>query len=241
MRERVAIVTGSSRGIGRATALKLADDGMCVVVNYRDDATAAGQVVAAIEGSGGHATAVRADVTEAAQLCRLFEAADRHFGGLDVFVHNAYGFAYGPLAEARDDDYTRTFDANARTTFEALREAAGRVRDGGRIVFVSSAITRTSRPGGGLYAASKAAGEQLVRTFSREVAARAVTVNSVLPGQVDTDALKSAGVPVEEIIALTPMGRLGRPDDIADVIGFLASDAARWVTGQSIAVDGGLT
>lgn len=241
MRNKVAIVTGSGRGIGRATALRLAADGTRVVVNYRSDAGAAEQVVATIGEGGGDATAVRADVSDPAQLRSLFDAAEERFGGLDVFVHNAYGFARSTLSQSSDDDYEHTFAANARATFVAFREAATRVRDDGRIVYVSSAATRTSRPEGGLYSASKAAGEQLVRTFSREVAARGVTVNSVLPGQVETDALKAAGIPAEQVIALTPMGRLGQPEDIADVIGFLASDAARWVTGQSIAVDGGLT
>jgi 3-oxoacyl-[acyl-carrier protein] reductase len=241
MQGKVAIVTGSGRGIGRATALRLAADGARVVVNYRSNAGAAKQVAATIGERGGEATVVQADVSDPAEMRSLFDAAEEQFGGLDVFVHNAYGFTRSTLTESSDDDYEHTFTANARATFVAFREAATRVRDGGRIVYVSSAATRTSRPEGGLYAASKAAGEQLVRTFSREVAARGITVNSVLPGQVETDALKAAGIPAEQIIALTPMGRLGQPEDIADVIGFLASDAARWVTGQTIAADGGLT
>ncbi|WP_059007364.1 SDR family oxidoreductase [Streptomyces specialis] len=241
MADRVALVTGSARGIGRATALRLAADGARVVVNYRKDAGAAQEVTAAVARSGGRAVAVRADVTDAAQLRSLFDAAERHFGGLDVFVHNAYGFVQGPLGHATDADYEHTFAANTHATFAGLREAATRVRDGGRVVFVSSSITRTVHPGTALYAASKLAGEQLVRVFAREVAPRGVTVNSVLAGQVDTDGMRDSGITPEEVAPRVPLGRVGRPEDIADVVGFLASDAARWITGQSIAVDGGQT
>jgi 3-oxoacyl-[acyl-carrier protein] reductase len=173
-------------------------------------------------------------------LCTLFDAAEQHYGGLDVFVHNAYGAAYGTIAGASDDDYERTFGANARATFVALREAATRVRDNGRIVFISSSLTRTGNPPA-LYSASKAAGEQLMRTFAREVAARHITVNSVLPGLTDTDGLRATVGLMEEAIRRIPMGRAAKPEDIADVVGFLASDGARWITGQSIAVDGGMT
>lgn len=241
MTHKVAVVTGSSRGIGRAIASRLAADGMHVIINYKNDFDAAKDVASAIEKSGERATVVQADVTDPAQLRTLFQAAEQHYGGLDVFVHNAYGAAYSTIAEADDDDYDRTFSANARATFMALREAATRLRDNGRIVFISSSLTRTSNPPA-LYSASKAAGEQLVRTFAREVAARRITVNSVLAGLTDTDGLRATlGLPTEEIARRIPMGRIGRPEDVADVVGFLASDDARWVTGQSIAVDGGLT
>jgi 3-oxoacyl-[acyl-carrier protein] reductase len=242
--DRVAVVTGSSRGIGRAIALRLAADGARVVVNYNSDVDAARQVVTTIEAAGGKATAVQADVSDPKQLRAVFDATDQHYGGLDVFVHNAPGFAGGPLAAASDEEYQRTFDVNSRATFMALRESAQRIRDGGRIVFISSSVTRASIPGLGLYSASKAAGEQLVRTFAREIAARGVTVNSVLPGITDTDGYRSKPAAPEEAaaaVARTPLGRIGQPEDIADVVGFLASDGGRWVTGNSIAVDGGLT
>ncbi len=239
--DRVAIVTGSSRGIGRAIALRLASGGARVVVNYRNDADAAEQVVEAIKMSGGQATAVRADVAEPAQLLSLFDAAEYHYGGLDVFVHNAYASVHGLLGEASDESYDHTFAVNTRATFVALREAATRVRDGGRVVFISTGITRVGQPFYGLYAASKAAGEQLVRAFARELAPRGVTANSVLPGLTDTDSFRAAAIPVADAVGRIPLGRLGRPEDVADVVGFLASDAGRWITGQSIAADGGLT
>lgn len=238
---RVAVVTGSSRGIGRATALRLAADGSAVVVNYHSDADAARRVVAAVEEQGGSAVAIRADAAAPRELRALIDAAEQRYGGLDVLVHNAAGFTRGPLTDAADEDYEHVFDLNARATFVALREAGRRMRDGGRIVYVSSVATRLSPPGEALYAAGKAAGEQLVRGFAREMGERGITVNSVLPGPTDTDGFAAGGAPVEALVARTPLGRLGRPEDIADVVAFLASDGARWVTGQSVTVDGGLT
>jgi 3-oxoacyl-[acyl-carrier protein] reductase len=238
--DRVALVTGSGRSIGRAIALRLAADGARVLVNYKSNAEAAEQVVSTIEVAGGQAAAVQADVTDPVQLALLFDAAEQRYGGLDVFVHNAYGFAAGPIAGASDEDYARSFAANSQATFVAFREAAGRVRDGGRIVYISSSATRASDPSVSVYSASKAAGEQLVRTFAREVGPRGITVNSVLPGPTNTDAMQHMKHMLVERIARTPMGRFGEPEDIADVVGFLTSHDARWVTGQSIAADGGL-
>nr|WP_280337333.1 SDR family oxidoreductase [Nocardia wallacei] len=184
---------------------------------------------------------MRADVTDDLQLRSLFDTAEERYGGLDVFVHNAYGHAAGPIAAASVEDYARTFAANSQAAFLAFRQAARRVRDNGRIVYVSSSATRTSDPFMALYTASKAAGEQLVRAFAREVAPRGITVNSVLPGPTNTDATQSIRELLAERVARTPLGRLGEPEDIADVVGFLTSHDARWVTGQRIAADGGLT
>jgi 3-oxoacyl-[acyl-carrier protein] reductase len=239
--DRVAIVTGSGRGIGRAIALRLAADGASVVINYRSDAEAAEQVAATIEAAGGRATVVKADVADPAQLRSLFDAAERGYGGLDVFVHNAYGAVHGPIAQATDDDYAHAFAANALATFVAFREASSRMRDDGRVVLVSTAITRVSNPGTSLYSASKAAGEQLVRVLAREVAPRGITVNSVLPGPVNTDAAQAVMDTMRASVDRTPLGRIGEPEDIADVVAFLASDQARWITGQRIVADGGLT
>ncbi|ATL28774.1 SDR family oxidoreductase [Streptomyces formicae] len=237
---RVAIVTGSSRGIGRAVALRLAADGVRLVVNYHSDEQAAKSVAKEVAEAGGQAVVVRADVADPEQLRGLFDSAEQHFGGLDVFVHNAFGGPTGLLGECTDEQYSYAFGTNTQAMFVALREAATRVRDHGRVVYVSSVATRGSAPGLGLYAASKAAGEQLVRNFAREVGHRGVTVNSVLPGLVDTDATRDIGDHRDGIVQRTALGRSGRPEDIADVVGFLASDAARWITGQSITADGGL-
>ncbi|CAL9536854.1 SDR family oxidoreductase [Streptomyces sp. enrichment culture] len=242
MDRRVAVVTGASRGIGRAVAERLGADGADVVVNYLSDADAAAQAVAAIETAGGRATAVPADATEPDGLRRLFDTAQQVYGGLDIVVCNVGVARFSPVAETTDDAFDLMFRTNTRATFLALREAALRIRDGGRIVVVSSGTAVTQRPGSGVYGATKAAGDALVRTLAQELGPRRVTVNSVLPGATDTDALAGQlSLPErEELARRIPLGRLGRPDDIADVVGFLASDAARWVTGQAIRAGGGM-
>ncbi|MEV0087251.1 SDR family oxidoreductase [Saccharopolyspora sp. NPDC050642] len=237
----VALVTGSSRGIGRAIAERLGADGMSVVVNYRSDRTAADEVVAKIEAAGGRATAAQADVTDPARLRALFDAAEQHFGGLDVLVNNVGTARFSPIAEASDDDFDVLFGTNARATFIALREAANRLRDGGRIVVISSGVTAVNRPGTGLYGAAKAAGDQLVRVLAKELGPRRITVNSVCPGATRTDALAAIQPEsvIERMAAETPLGRIAEPGDIADIAAFLASDDSRWVTGQVINAGGG--
>lgn len=226
---KVALVTGSSRGIGRAIAERLGADGMSVVVNYRADRAAADEVVAKIEASSGRATAVQADVTDPAQLRDLFDAAQRHFGGLDVLVNNVGTARFSPVAEASDEDFDVLFDTNARATFTALREAANRLRDGGRIVVISSGVTAANRPGTGLYGAAKAAGDQLVRVLAKELGPRRITVNSVRPGATRTDALAELQPEsvLEQMAAQTPLGRIAEPADIADIAAFLASEDSR--------------
>ena len=242
MDAKVAIVTGSSRGIGRAIAERLGANRVNVIVNYRSDRDAAEQVVATIEKSGGRAVAVRADVTDADELRDLFEAAERHYGGLDIVVSNVGIARFGPLAEFTDEDYELIFTTNTRATFWTLREAANRVRDNGRIVVISSVAAAMHGPNSAVYGASKAAGDALVRALAKELGPRGTTVNSVLPGAIRTDALielRPAGV-IEAIAARTPLGRIGEPDDIAEIVAFLTSDAARWVTGQALHAGGGM-
>lgn len=239
---KAALVTGSSRGIGRAIATRLGADGMNVVVNYRVDRDAADEVVAAIEASGGHACAVRADVSDPGQVRDMFDAAEKRFGALDVLVGNVGVARHSPIADATDEDYDVIFSTNTRATFVALREAANRLRDGGRIVVISSGAAVTNRPRSGLYAASKAAGDTLVRVLAQELGPRGVTVNSVLPGPTRTDALATGGVArmAEELAVRTPLGRLGEPDDIAEIVAFLVAASGRWITGQAIHAGGGL-
>lgn len=237
---RVAVVTGGSRGIGRAISERLATAGMRVVIGSRDQETAA-QVVARIEDAGGQATAVRTDITRPAAARELFDAAENRYGRVDVWVNNAATATAGPLAHATDDDFDKYVHANIRATFVALREAARRIRDHGRIILISSALTVSPLPGMALLAAGKAAGDQLARTLAREVGSRSVTVNSVLPGLTRTGVIDT--VPrhvIDDAEARTPLGRLGEPSDIADVVAFLASDAGRWITGQTIHAAGGM-
>jgi 3-oxoacyl-[acyl-carrier protein] reductase len=241
LQDKVALVTGGSRGIGRAVAKRLGAAGASVVVNYRSDESAAAEVVDAIERSGGNGIAVRADVSNTSDLRALFDAAEAHFGVLDIVVSNVGTARFAPLVDATDDDFDTIFATNARAGFVALREAARRLHDGGRIVAVSAGVTLTHSPGTGVYAASKAALEQLVRVLAREIGHRQITVNSVVPGAVRTDALMNGTTPDlrANTVARTPLGRLGEPGDIAEVVAFLASDAGRWITGQNIPASGG--
>ncbi|MGI5217971.1 SDR family oxidoreductase [Nocardia sp. CA-290969] len=216
-------------------------DGIPVVVNYRSDAAAAAQVVTAIENSGGRAVAVRADVADTAQIRLLFDAAAQHFGGAEIVVSNAGSAGFGPLAQGTDAEFDLMFAANAKSTFALLREAANRLPDGGRIVVISSGVTHTHRPGSGLYGAAKAAGEHLVRVLARELAPREITVNSVLPGAVRTEAPAASGIAgqLDRIAESIPLGRLGEPEDIADIVAFLTSRDARWITGAAVPAGGG--
>lgn len=238
----VALVTGSSRGIGRAIAERLGADGAAVIVNYHSDRSAAEQVVATIEARGGQAIPVQADVADPVQLTGLFETAERHFGGLDILVNNVGTATFSSIAEATDDEFDLMFTTNTKATFIALRAAANRLRNGGRIVVVSSGVTATHRPGSGIYAATKAASEALARVLAKELGPRGITVNNVLPGAIRTEALAAARSPAltEQIIDQTPLGRIGEPHDIADIVAFLASPDARWITGQSLHAGGGL-
>nr|WP_042197884.1 SDR family oxidoreductase [Kibdelosporangium sp. MJ126-NF4]CEL22896.1 3-oxoacyl-[acyl-carrier protein] reductase [Kibdelosporangium sp. MJ126-NF4]CTQ90036.1 3-oxoacyl-[acyl-carrier protein] reductase (EC 1.1.1.100) [Kibdelosporangium sp. MJ126-NF4] len=239
---RTVLVTGSSRGIGRAIAVRLAGPETNVVVNYRSDADAAAEVVDEITGRGGKAVAVGGDVADPEQLLALFDQAERLFGGLDVVVGNVGTARFGPIAEATDDDFDLMFATNARATFQLLRAAANRINDGGRIVVISGGVTATTQPGTGVYAASKAVGNELVRILAHELGPRSVTVNAVRPGPVRTEALlRNRGPEVLQRLAeTTPLRRIGEPDDIASVVAFLASPDAGWLTGQLVNAGGGL-
>jgi 3-oxoacyl-[acyl-carrier protein] reductase len=245
---KAALITGGSRGIGAAIAIRLAADGFAVLVNYRTDEGAADHVVDVITSRGGRAVAARADVADPDQMRGLFDTALQRFGRLDVVVSNAGIGHSAPIAQTSDADFDAVFAINARATFVALREAARCLPDGGRIIVISRSTLRP-RPGGGLYAASKAAGDALVVTAAQELGPRQITVNSVLPGATRTDMwTRRQHSRVQEerdreetaIADRTALRRLGEPEDIADVVAFLASPSARWITGQAIAVDGGL-
>jgi 3-oxoacyl-[acyl-carrier protein] reductase len=237
---KIAIVTGSSRGIGRAIAERLARDGAQVVVNYTRRADAAREVLSAIERAGGRARAVQADVSRADDVRRLFDEAER-LGGVDIVVSNAGVVMARPFVETRDEDYEQMFSINTRGTFFVLREAARRVRNGGRIITISTGATVLSPAGESVYVASKAAAEQLTRVLARELGGRGVTANIVSPGVTETDMLEVTPQFRQVGVDLSPFGRLGTPADIADVVGFVASDDARWLTGQNLQATGGIT
>ncbi|MFF5230936.1 SDR family oxidoreductase [Dactylosporangium sp. NPDC000521] len=238
--DRVAVVTGGSRGIGRAVALRLAQDGQAVVVAYGHAPAAADGVVAEITGKGGQALAVRADVADESAVAALFDTAEREFGGVDVVVNAAGIMVLAPLAEIDLDDLDRVHRTNIRGTFVVGREAARRVRRGGAIINFSTSITRLSLPTYAAYAASKAAVEAISPILAKELRGRDVTVNAVAPGPTATDLFLDGkdDATVERMAKMNPMERLGTPEDIAEVVSSLAGPA-RWVNGQTIYVNGG--
>lgn len=243
MTGKVAVVTGASRGIGRAVAERFARDGARVVVNYARSGDQAEQVVAGIRERGGEAIAVRADMGQPEQIAQLFEQTTERFGRLDVLVNNAGAYDAHRLERSDEAHYAALFDVNVRGVLLASREAARRFGEtGGRIINISSGAARAAVPGGAVYAASKAAVEALTRCHAAELGPRGITVNAVAPGFTESDMLDVA-LPAEArdgMIALTALGRLGRPEDIADVVAFLTSDDARWITGETIGASGGL-
>jgi 3-oxoacyl-[acyl-carrier protein] reductase len=239
---KVALVTGSSRGIGAAIAQHLAAAGAKVIVNYAAGRKAANEVVSAITGAGGEACAVQADVSKAAEVKTLFDAVLERFGRLDILVNNAGIILYKKLAEITDEEFDRLLDLNVKAVFYALREAATRLADGGRIINLSSTTTRIMLPTYGAYVATKGAVEQMTRVFAKEVGARGITVNVVSPGPVNTELFR-AGKTEEDIgrmAAMAALGRIGEPEDIARVVCFLASEEAGWISGQNIGANGGL-
>jgi len=239
---RVAIITGASKGIGKALALRLAKDGLAVVVNYASSQSAADDVVREIETAGGKAIAVKADVGTSAGVTALFDTAEKSFGGVDILVNNAGIMKLSPLTEMDDAEFHRHVTINLTGTFYGIREAGKRLREGGRIINFSSSVVGMYGPGYGPYAASKAGVEAMTHVASKELGKRRITVNAVAPGPVETELFmtgKSEEL-VQNIIRNIPLGRLGRPDDIASVVSFLASTESGWVNGQVLRANGGM-
>ncbi|HET7018766.1 MAG TPA: SDR family oxidoreductase [Streptosporangiaceae bacterium] len=242
---KTAVVTGGSRGIGRAIVQRLADEGASVAFSFVANQAAADEVVAAVSagGSGGQKViALRADQGSVADQQKLMASADEALGGLDILVVNA---AIGPaqtFAEISEADYDHVMGVNVKGPFFAMQYAATHLRDHGRIITISSLSTALPEAGAGLYCASKAALELFTAVLAREVAPRGITVNAVSPGATDTELLHAVN-PAEAVatmIDLTPFGRLGRPEEIANVVAFLAGPDATWITGQNIRATGGL-
>lgn len=238
---RVAIVTGSSRGIGRAIAERLADDGASVVVNYNRSADEARDVVAGIEGKGGKAFAIQADCSDVTDIRRLFRNAIAKFGGLDIVVNNAGPVGGGPkpIAELSEDEFDLYMSGFARGPFFVMQEAARHIRDRGRVINISSSVTSLLPPFSSIYAGAKAAMEAFSAVLAVELVSRGITVNVVSPGAVETKMLRSLPKEFQEILVQrTPLG-IGQPRDIAGIVSYLASDEGRWVTNEKIRCDGG--
>ena len=240
--QQVAIVTGASRGIGAAIAQRLAEDGYKVAVNYASNAQEAERTVERLRAAGHTAIAVRADVSKADQVRALFETAERELGKVDVLVNNAGILQTMPLADTTDELFAQTFAINVQGTFNTLREAAGRLNDGGRIVNFSTTVVATKLPGYAAYTASKAAVEALTGIFAKELRGRQVRVNAVAPGPVATELFFNGKTPeqIAHYAAMPPLERLGEPEDIAKVVSFLAGPDSGWVNGQVLRANGGL-
>ncbi|PRY22322.1 SDR family oxidoreductase [Pseudosporangium ferrugineum] len=238
--QRVAIVTGGSRGIGRAVAERLAADGQAVVVGYAGNQAEAEAAVETIGKAGGRAVAVRADVAEPAAVGALFDTAEQRYGGVDVVVNAAGIMILSPLAELDLDALDRMHRTNIRGTFVVAREAAGRVRAGGAIINFSTSVTRLHLPAYSAYAASKAAVEAISPILAKELRGRDITVNAVAPGPTATALFLDgkSDQQIQQIAGQNPMQRLGRPEDIAEVVSTLAGPA-RWINGQTVYVNGG--
>lgn len=239
---KVAIVTGASRGIGAAVAERLARDGFTVVINYAGDADSAETLARKIEAAGGHALTAQADVADPVAVSRMFDAAETAFGGVDVVVNNAGVMQLAPLAATDDELFDRTIAINLKGTFNAMREAGKRLRNGGRIINFSTSIVGTLLPTYGVYAATKAGVEAMTHILSKELRGRSITVNAVAPGPTATDLFLKGKTPelIDHLAKMAPLERLGQPEDIANVVSFLAGPEGGWVNGQVLRANGGM-
>jgi 3-oxoacyl-[acyl-carrier protein] reductase len=242
LKGKVALVTGASRGIGRSIAERLAREGAAVAINYARQAATAEELADEITAAGGKAFAIQADVASVPDVIRLFDHTLARFGRLDILVNNAGILLNKPVSTVTEAEFDRIFSVNVKGSFFACQQAATRLADGGRIINVSSTTTVMMLPTYGAYVATKGAVEQFSRSLARELGVRGITVNVVSPGPTDTE-LFNVGKTEEQIQRLaqaSAFGRLGQPVEIAEVVAFLASDAARWITGQNIRVNGGV-
>jgi len=239
---KVALITGSSKGIGAAIAQRLAADGASVVINYSRSAAPAEALVQRIQSAGGKAVAVQADVRAPNEVRRLFDAAERAFGGVDVLVNNAGVMELAPVAETEDASFDRQIAINLKGSFNAMREAAKRLRTGGRIVNLSSSVVGLLQPTYAVYAGTKAAIEAMTSVLAKELRGRDVTVNAVAPGPTATDLFLKGKSPelVERLAKAAPLERLGRPEDIASTVSFLAGPDGGWINGQVVRANGGI-
>jgi len=239
---KVALVTGASRGIGAAIAERLAAEGFTIIVNYAGSAADAEALASKIETAGGRATTAQADVSDPAAVARMFDAADAAFGGVDVLVNNAGIMHLATIAESDDKLFDSHVAINLKGSFNTMREAAKRLRDGGRIVNMSSSQVGLLHPTYGVYAATKAGVEAMTHVLSKELRGRNITVNAVAPGPTATKLFLD-GKPqqaIDHLTKLAPLERLGQPEDVANTVAFLAGPDGGWINGQVLRANGGI-
>jgi 3-oxoacyl-[acyl-carrier protein] reductase len=239
---KVAIVTGASRGIGAAIAERLGRDGFTVIVNYSGNAALAEAVVGKIEAAGGKALSARADVSDAVAVRGMFDAAEVAFGGIDVLVNNAGIMQLAKIADADDAAFDRQIAINLKGSFNTMREAAKRLRDGGRIINFSTSVVGTKLETYGIYTATKAAVEAMTPILAKELRGRSISVNAIAPGPTATDLFLTGKSPelVERFAKMPPLERLATPEDIAGIVAFLAGPDGGWVNGQVLRANGGI-
>ena len=245
LKDKVAIVTGSSKGIGAAIARHLADAGAAVVVNYASSKEGADRVVAEITSRGGRAIAVQANVVKQVEIERLFAETKKAFGRLDILVNNAGIYEFSPLEEVTEEHFHKQFDLNVLGLILASREAVKHFDSaGGSIINISSSASTLTPAGGSVYSATKAAVDAVTRSLAKELGPRNIRVNSINPGMVETEGWHAAGLAEsdfrKQIEAQTPLGRIGQTRDIAPAAVFLASEDAAWITGETLLIAGGL-
>jgi 3-oxoacyl-[acyl-carrier protein] reductase len=239
---KVAIVTGASRGIGAAIAERLAKDGFTVVVNYAGSAKAAEDLVAKIEAAGGRAITAQADVSDAAAVGRMFDSAEAAFGGVDVLINNAGIMKLASITDSDDALFDSQVAINLKGSFNTLREAGKRLRDGGRIVNFSTTVVGLRLETYGVYVATKAAIEAMTAVMSKELRGRSITVNAVAPGPTATALFLDGKSPelIERMAKMNPLERLGTPEDIASAVAFLTGPDGGWINGQVLRANGGM-
>jgi 3-oxoacyl-[acyl-carrier protein] reductase len=239
---KVAIVTGASRGIGAAVAERLAQDGLAVVINYSGDVKSAEALAGKIKASGGRSLAIKADVSDAKAVAAMFDQTATAFGGVDVLINNAGIMKLAKIADSDDALFDQHIAINLKGSFNAMREAAKRLRDGGRIVNFSTSVVGVKLETYGVYAATKAAIETMTAILSKEMRGRNITVNAVAPGPVGTDLFLNGKSPelIDRLAKMNPLERLGTPQDIAAAVSFLVGPDGGWINGQVLRANGGM-
>ncbi|MEP1384310.1 MAG: SDR family oxidoreductase [Paraglaciecola sp.] len=238
----VAIITGASRGIGAAVAKRLASDGFSVVVNYANNENEALKVVEEIKSLGGQATAIKADVSKAIDVTQLFERTESTLGSPDVLVNSAGIMELSPLALCNDDIFEKMVAVNFKGTFNTLREAANKMKNGGRIINFSTSVTGLNLPSYSIYAATKAAVETMTAILAKEMRGRSITVNAIAPGPTATELFLDgkSNEQIEQLAKMNPLERIAEPEDIANSVSFLAGAEGGWINGQTLRANGGM-
>jgi 3-oxoacyl-[acyl-carrier protein] reductase len=244
LKDKVAVVTGASKGIGAAIAKALAAEGASVVVNYASSKSGADAVVAAIAESGGKAAAAHGDVSKPAEAQGIVDAAIQHFGRLDILVNNSGVYEFAPLEGITEDHFHKSFNINVLGLLLTTQAAAKHLGEGGSVINISSVVTSLTPPQSAVYTGTKGAVDAITGVLAQELAPKKVRVNAINPGFVETEGTHSGGLSGSELerdaVARTPLGRAGQPNDIASVAVFLASDDSGWLTGERISASGGL-